>query len=365
MYLNVDTYVYTIYSVLKMKIAFIENQLSIRGTTIAMYDYAHFNETILQNTSIIISRPYEVVKNHVDNDKSIYDKFEARFKVRYYHQPSDITQICQEEGVDCAYIIKAGDPGVLHSFGNTRLFVHAVFEPRHPHGHFYAVISEHINNKFGTTCSVLPHIIDLPSTTTEDGHKFRDTLGIPHDAVVYGRIGGYDAFNIKAAQQAVDQFSQQHPDVYFLMVHTEPFCTPRKNVIHLDKITDPQAKAIFIEACDAMMYGRTDGETFGIAIGEFSIKNKPIFATCQCDENPKMDLMHQLILKDRAMWYTTKESLLTLLTAFTKERRDETKTEDWNCYRAYEPQNVMKLFDTYIKQMMNSPTPIWTQGQLK
>ena len=31
------------------KIAFHSNQLGIRGTEVALYDYAHFNETILKN----------------------------------------------------------------------------------------------------------------------------------------------------------------------------------------------------------------------------------------------------------------------------------------------------------------------------
>ena len=36
-------------------IAFHSNQLGIRGTEEALYDYAHFNETILKNKSFIIS----------------------------------------------------------------------------------------------------------------------------------------------------------------------------------------------------------------------------------------------------------------------------------------------------------------------
>ena len=69
-----------------MKIAFLSNHLSLRGTEIAMYDYAHYNETILHNTSIIITRPYTQVKHSIDTNEEAYGKFINRFPVFYYHR---------------------------------------------------------------------------------------------------------------------------------------------------------------------------------------------------------------------------------------------------------------------------------------
>jgi hypothetical protein len=37
-----------------VKIAFWDNGLGERGTTVALYDYAHFNEVLLGNKSIIL-----------------------------------------------------------------------------------------------------------------------------------------------------------------------------------------------------------------------------------------------------------------------------------------------------------------------
>ena len=34
-----------------MKIAFFENFLNVRGTTVALFDYAHYNEVLLGNQS--------------------------------------------------------------------------------------------------------------------------------------------------------------------------------------------------------------------------------------------------------------------------------------------------------------------------
>ena len=53
------------------RIAFLSNKLTLRGTEIAMYDYADYNETLLNNKSIIITRDYNLIKNQFDVSKLI------------------------------------------------------------------------------------------------------------------------------------------------------------------------------------------------------------------------------------------------------------------------------------------------------
>jgi hypothetical protein len=55
------------------KIAFHTNQLSIRGTEVAIYQYAKYNEDILGNKSVIFTFP--------NRDMSAYEKFKERFEV--------------------------------------------------------------------------------------------------------------------------------------------------------------------------------------------------------------------------------------------------------------------------------------------
>ena len=45
-------------------------------------------------------------------------------------------------------------------------------------------------------------------------------------------------------------------------------------------IIDLNKKVEFISSCDAMIHARQMGETFGAAVSEFSIKNKPVI-TCR------------------------------------------------------------------------------------
>ena len=39
-------------------VAFLSNKLTLRGTEVAIYDYAHYNETLLGNKSVMITRDY-------------------------------------------------------------------------------------------------------------------------------------------------------------------------------------------------------------------------------------------------------------------------------------------------------------------
>ena len=64
-------------------------------------------------------------------------------------------------------------------------------------------------------------------------------------------------------------------------MHTPPFARPprAKNIIHIDRTSDPARKAAFIRTCDAMLHGRSNGETFGLAVAEFSAANRPVLTS--------------------------------------------------------------------------------------
>ena len=66
------------------RVAFLSNKLTLRGTEVAIFDYADYNEKILKNKSIIITRDYEKIKNEFDVDIQSYNKFKNRFEVYYY-----------------------------------------------------------------------------------------------------------------------------------------------------------------------------------------------------------------------------------------------------------------------------------------
>ena len=83
-----------------MKIAFHSNQLGIRGTEIALYDYAYYNRELLNNESVIIS--------DANSDLAALDKFTNEFDVFLYKDFSEVHQYIQQQNIDALYYIKAG-----------------------------------------------------------------------------------------------------------------------------------------------------------------------------------------------------------------------------------------------------------------
>lgn len=310
-----------------VKIAFWDNQLCERGTTIAIYDYAYFNQKILSNESIIL---YE--KNNRNNHSDVIEKFKKEFPTTIGVESfNEVDDILLREKCDLFYIIKYGrNDGKISKVCKNA--VHCVFECLTPHGEVYASISPVVSG-YNSSIPIVPHMIHLPSIK----ENFREQLKIPQNALVFGRHGGYDQFDIPFARQAVYDFALQNPNCYFLFVNTRPFCNSLPNIIHIQKIVNLKVKTEFINTCDAMIHVSRLGETFGLSVGEFSTQNKPIIS-CVCGK-----LNHKEILGDKGFWYRNQEELTNILNDF-KENYLKYRNMEWNCYQDYTPEKVMNIF---------------------
>ena len=315
-----------------INIAFWSNQLGERGTEIAMYDYAYYNQTILKNKSYIF---YE--KNNENNNVKVINKFSRYFQIVGVDNFSNVDNYLIENNIKTIYIIKSGhNDGRLSNVAKN--IIHCVFTCNEPHGDVYCTVSDWVkNNKRGNINAneilTLPHIVSLP----EHNKNMREELNIPFNAKVFGRHGGYNTFNINVVKTAVYEIALNNKDIYFLFLNTEEFCGKLPNIIHLDTIIDLDDKRKFINTCDGMLWARSDGETFGLSIAEFSICNKPIIA-CKTG-----DLAHVEILKDKCMWYKNIQELKNLIINFKID-----KTVDYNLYRDYAPEKIMKIFENII-----------------
>ena len=167
-------------------------------------------------------------------------------------------------------------------------------------------------------------MINLP----ECNDNMRIQLNIPNNAIVLGRIGGFYQFDIKIAHNAIKNIIDMDPNIFFLFVNTNKFYE-HPQIIYLDKIIEPIEKVKFINSCDAMIHARSDGETFGLAIAEFSSLNKPVI-TCVS----KMDNSHIEILGSKGIIYHNEESLIDI---FKNIRTIITSRDDWNAYEEYTP----------------------------
>ena len=316
-------------------IVFFVRHFTERGTEIAVYDYANYNEQILGNKSFVVHMPLKT-----GDLKETYNKFKARFTVLEITDMNDITQIIRTHTIDFFYTLTHGDID-FYQFDNADIWLdcrtvkHCVFATTCKEGDFYFSISNYLNQKNGTIVPVIPHIVESPVDTTT---TLREQLGIPSDAIVIGRYGGFNEFNIKEAHQAICDFlssPEVEPNVYFLFMNTRQFAD-HPHIIYLDKNIDFLHKERFINTCDAMIHARLEGETFGLSIAEFSVRNKPII-TC-----PIGDLEHIGILGDKAILYNSCNQLVSI---FQNIRTVICSRSDWNAYSYYSPTNIMEMLD--------------------
>ena len=324
-----------------MNIAFFVRHFTERGTEVAIYDYAKYNEEILKNKSYIICFTEETQRKlDLPMERYSYNKFSQRFEILKIQDIADMENIVKQYNLSFFYTLTAGGENDVCQLNNKTLWrncktiKHCVFETTSPEGDFYISISSMLNKKNKTYVPVIPHIVDLPNTE----ENLRTQLNIPKDAIVYGRYGGLYEFNIQAAHSAIKEYVEADENCYFLFMNTQRFYEhPR--IIYLEKNVDLLYKSKFINTCDAMIHARRMGETFGLSIAEFSIKNKPVI-TCNCG-----DLEHIKILGDKAIIYNSKEQLLQI---FKSIRTTIQSRKDWNAYKLYNPEFVMNLFKRYI-----------------
>ena len=324
-----------------VNVVFFVRHFTERGTEVAIYDYAHYNEVVLGNKSYIVClTPEAQMQYGLTTERTSYDKFNQRFEwIIFINNISNMSDVINKYKINFFYTLTHGGPDIYQFdnkqiWGSCKTIKHCVFNTLCPESDYYITIGHHLNEKYDTIYKVIPHMVSLPD---EDAH-LKDELNIPNDAIVLGRYGGYNEFNIDITHKAIIEFLKCDSNVYFLFMNTRPFYKhPR--IIYLDKNTDMLYKTKFINTCDAMIHARMEGETFGLSVAEFSIKNKPIITF------PGVDIEHIKILGENAIQYN---SLNGLIDIFTNIRTIIKSRNNWNSYLDYSPDKVMELFDVFI-----------------
>ncbi len=229
---------------------------------------------------------------------------------------------------DYFHVQKYGfNDGVLHP--DAKNLMHVVFPSYEPHGDVYAYISKWLTDEYGKGSPFVPYMVDLPNVES----NYKGVFGSP-DQFTIGYYGGNN-FEIPLARQAVIDAATERFDLLFLFMNQDPFCE-LENVKFIKGTNDMEEKVAFINTCDAMIHARERGETFGLAIGEFSSLNKPIITYSKSPERN-----HIITLGDKGIYYDDYESLYNILSNIQKI---DIEGKDWNCYQNYAPEKVMKQF---------------------
>jgi hypothetical protein len=312
-----------------MKILFHSNHLGIRGTEVALFDYAYFNQAILGNQSIIA---YDRTRR--ENDLAVVEKFAKHFPIHAYSDFAAVDGIIEITGCERAYFIKAGmrDGKVAKAVPT---LIHAVFGvPAHEvHGMVFAFVSEWLA-KFASRGALpfVPHMINLPQRDDD----LREALNIPKAALVIGSYGGEDCFNVPFAPQAVYDALQRRKDLVFLSMNF-PRLFVQERAIFLPGNPDPEFKVRFINSCDAMLHAQSLGESFGLACGEFSSRNRPVITF-----GGGFGRSHIEILGTKALIYNSKADLDRILLGIGKSF---IAGRSWDAFsERFAPRPVMEKF---------------------
>jgi hypothetical protein len=306
-------------------VGFHSNELNERGTNVAMFDYAKYNEEILGNKSYILS--------NAKADLTALAKFKERFEVFLYNDFSECSNFAKEKNIEYIYYVKAGDRDGRIIPGS-KSCIHAVFQHKDVHGDSYMYISKWLAEKMGLPENYVPYMVDMPQPTL----SFREKLNIPKDKIIIGRHGGYTEFDLPFVYDAISETLKKRNDIYFVFMNTKPFLDRHPNIIHIEGTYNMQHKSNYINTCDYMLHGRYMGESFGLALSEFLFHGKPVIAwTGGQDQN------HKEILKEEGLWYTTKNDLVNLLSTLKKENGNILRYKE--LVSEFTPERVMKRFN--------------------
>lgn len=265
--------------------------------------------------------------------------FENNFLVIQIKFIEEITKIIKQEMITHAYVLSHGFYRDNYKFDNTKIWgkcrtiYHCVFGPMARQGfHLRCVIGKDLNIKYFKKLPVLPHIIPRHKKIGD----LRKELKINKSFIVIGRYGGYETFDLDFVKDTIKEVLKKRNDIFFLFLNTKEFLD-HERIIYLPKTLSTDYKSLFIDTCDAMIHARRDGETFGLAVGEFSSANKPVITFSK-----SKDKEHIRILKNKSILYKNGKELLNIFLTINKNSFEK---KDWNCYKDYEPSKVMRLFD--------------------
>ena len=316
-------------------IAFHDNNLCLRGTTNAMYDYADYNEKILGNKSIIVSSQW--------GNLDALDKFKIRFGENNVHLMDFYAyhSVLPSLNVDYLYIIKSGGMSDGLYMDSIPTLIHVVFRSNEPHGHKYKYVSDWLakDQGYDPEDHSVPHMITKLPTPK---YNLKERLGISENKKVFGYLGGSTEFNIKFVQGAVERTVKERNDIVFLFMNINKFCEDNPNIIHLHGTYDLEEKSAFINACDGMLHARGGGETFGCAVAEFTIENRPVITYRDSGERSHIE-----ILGERGIYYSSYDEVYDIINNFNSY----VKYDDY--YRAYDNHSPEKIMERFNKNFLS------------
>jgi hypothetical protein len=269
-----------------MRVGFHFDSFSLRGVTGATLAYARAWTEILGHESVVIK-----CDGHTPwiTDRSA-ERFEQHFSVIRYQGIGELHRAIDQARVEALYVLCSGNPEPRFEGLKIPRWIHAVFPSRITdiHGDRYACVSEWLaKESFNRRIPFVPHIVDQFDRNLDLMH-WREQLGIPANAILIGSMGGKYSFDLQVARIGLQEALEKNTNLYFVALNHQAFLK-HERALFLPGTDNQQIKVAFITSCNAMLHGRTQGETFGLACAEFAAAGKPVFAWRQAPERHHLE----------------------------------------------------------------------------
>ena len=157
-----------------------------------------------------------------------------------------------------------------------------------------------------------------------------------------GCHGGESSFDLKFTHDAIREVVKIRNDIVFIFLNISKF-TNHPRIKFLKGTSNEAYKKMFVNTCDGMIYGRSLGESFGLACAEFAVQDKPIISyKYNRHKNHKF-----CIPKTNFIEYGSYSNLVEILVNF--HRRKKVKLN--NKYKKLKPKKIMEDFkNNFLKK---------------
>lgn len=324
-----------------MEIGFYDHGIGFRGTTRAILQYARcIKEIYGYNASFFFKKTLE--NNNVSFGINL---LKENIKISPIETEAEII----ESGVDMLYHVTSSDQSGyrwLKDFRGKSLLHQVGFQrPDYETPNLFAYTGFWQSYYFtGNRANVLPYLIE-PQKNDGKISSLKEELDIPDNAVVLGRHGGFDTWNLPFVNDVIKQVVRERADIYFLFMNTPKFIN-HPQVIFIDGTHEDKRITQFLSTCDAMIHSRWEGETFGLACAEFLINKKPIITWAESRER------NHIFMADKSViTYNLGTDLYSLLMGISKDYIAHKSAQiplDWIIYHHssdYAKGILDKLFD--------------------
>jgi len=163
-----------------MKVAFHSHGLTLRGSEVALFDYALHNQEVLGNDSLIV-----VSDRPGLSENPVFQVWQKKLPLLTYRNRRELSEGLAQAGAEVLYQIKPGrDDGF--EIPGVKNCVHAMFPESEFHGDVYAYVSPWLSRVMtGRGDRFVPHLVPRLSSKK----NLRGRLGIPAAARIFGRHG--------------------------------------------------------------------------------------------------------------------------------------------------------------------------------